>query len=236
VYFEDRRVNFSEAGPDYTIKLTKILDYFQDTCIGQSENTPYGTKGLKEMGYVWVLSSWQVVINRYPALNEKVRVGTAPYEFKGFMGSRNFLLLGENDEILACANSIWSFLDTQKLALARIPKEVIESYHMEDKLDMEYAPRKINLPDKMTAQDPIPVLYHNIDPNNHVNNAQYIAIAEDLIPEGRRCRQVRAEYRVSAHGDNTLYPYTHYDEQNGVYTVSLADEEGKPYVIVEFTE
>lgn len=234
MYFEEQRVNFSDAGPDYKLKLTKMLDFFQDTCIAQSEQTSFGSKGLREMGYIWVLSSWQVVIERYPELNEKLLVGTGPYDFKGFMGSRNFCLKTEAGEVLAYANSIWSFIDIEKQTLARIPKEVEASYKLIEKLDMDYAPRKIALPEGMSAGDPIKVEYHHLDPNDHVNNAQYVAIAEDLVPEGRRCKQVRVEYRVSAHSDNVLYPYTHYDEETGIHVVSLADENQKPYVIVEF--
>lgn len=236
MYCVEKRVSFSDVGPDFKIKLTKLLDYFQDTCIGESEGGQYGTKGLREKGYVWVLSSWQVVINRYPELGEEVVVGTAPYEFKGFMGLRNFILKDAQGEVLACANSIWSFVDTEKFALTRIPKEIETSYHLEEKLDMNYAPRKIVMPEDMEKSEDIEVLYHNLDPNNHVNNAQYVAIAEDLIPEGRRCRQLRAEYRASAHADNVITPYLKKDIENRIYIVSLADEEGKPYVVVEFSE
>lgn len=235
MYFVERRVSFSETGTDYKVKLTKILDYFQDTTILQSEELGVGVKPLRDRDFCWVLSSWQVVINRYPEFNEKIIIGTAPYDFKGFMGSRNFLLKTEDGEILAMANSIWSFIDIKKQSLVKVPEDVIASYNTEQKLDMDYAPRKIKLPEDMVQLDPIIALYHNIDINNHVNNAQYIAIAEDLIPEGRRAKQMRAEYRVSARFGETIVPYVHVNEEKNVYTVSLADEQKNPYVIVEFT-
>ena len=235
MHYIDKFVDFSEVRPDARIKLTKILDYYQDVVIRESASTSVGAKALRDRGICWVLSSWQVVVNRYPMMDEKVLVGTAPYEFKGFMGSRNFMMKTEEGEILSYANSLWSLVDIENMTLLRIPQDIIEAYVLEEKLDMEYAPRKIKLPDQMLQGDPIIAAYHHIDINNHVNNAQYVAMAEDLAPEGRSARQVRVEYRASAQYGDAITPYTYADKENGIYTVSLANGEAKPYAIVEFT-
>lgn len=236
MYTVVKRVEFSEISPDYGIKLTKMLDYFQDVTIGQSEslNAGTGVKELRDRGMCWVLNAWQVVINRYPKLGEEVTVGTAPYQFKGSMGSRNFLMKSKDGEILACANSIWSFVDIEKEMLVRVPQDIIDAYELGEKIEMEYAPRKITLPEDMEHISTLTCEYHNIDVNNHVNNAQYVAMAEDLIPEGRRAKQIRAEYRVSAKYGDVIHAYRHVDEEKGIITVSLSNEECKPYVIVEF--
>jgi len=236
LYYNNRRVGFSEVGPDFKAKLTSILDYYQDICIAQSEELGIGAKALTNRGIGWVLSSWQVVVNRYPELYEEVIVGTAPYDFKGFLGSRNFILKTPDGEILSVANSIWSFIDIEKLTLTRIPEDVMGAYEKADKLEMDYAPRKIKLPEGMSKGEPIAAMYHNLDSNNHVNNAQYISMAEDVVPAGRRTRQMRAEYRASAHHGDLLIPYIHTTEDGSITTVSLANEEGSPYAIVEFSE
>lgn len=236
MYYINKRVGFSEVGPDYLAKLTSILDYYQDICIAQSEELGVGAKALTDRGIGWVLSSWQVVVNRYPELHEEIIIGTAPYDFKGFLGSRNFIMKTPDGEILSVANSIWSFIDIEKLTLTRIPEDVSAVYEKHEKLEMDYAPRKIRLPENMIQCEPITALYHNLDSNNHVNNAQYISMAEDLIPEGRRTGQMRAEYRVSAKAGNLIVPYVHTDEETGIITVSLANEEGAPYAIVEFSK
>lgn len=233
MFYLKRRVGFSEISTDYKIKTTKLLDYFQDVTIRQSEELNIGVKPLRERGMCWVLSSWQIDVLRYPELDEEVQIGTAPYEFKGFMGSRNFILKSASGEVLARANSLWSFVDVEKMTLTRVPQDVMDAYVLEEKLEMDYLPRKIKLPPEMEKQTDIEVKYHNIDVNGHVNNAQYIAMAEDLICEGRRAKQIRAEYRASALYGDTIVPYTYYDEENKLYLVSLANTEGKPYVIVE---
>ena len=58
----------------------------------QSDTLGVGREYLEEKHLAWVLSFWQIVIERRPGQNEQVKTGTFPYEFKGFMGMRNFLM------------------------------------------------------------------------------------------------------------------------------------------------
>ena len=235
MYYLDKTVSFSETAPDSKIRITEMIDYYQDACTAQSAEAGVGMEVLRRQGFGWVVSSWQIVVNRYPELDERVRVGTAPYQFKGVMGLRNFRMETEDGEILSYANSIWSFINTEKQTLARVTPEVADAYELEEKIDMDYAPRKIRIPETLAAREPIEVRYHHLDSNGHVNNAQYISMAEDLIPEGRRAGQIRVEYRASALPGDVIMPYVHEDPMEGMYTAVLADTDMNPYVIVEFS-
>ena len=92
-----------------TVRLVRInalhcrrfLIIFQDCCTFQSEEIGQGMLAVEERKRAWVLASWQVVIDRYPMLGEKITALTKPYAFKGFTGMRNFVLEGENGERLA---------------------------------------------------------------------------------------------------------------------------------------
>ena len=180
---------------------------------------------MKEIGQVWVLSSWQIVVNRYPKLGEKVKIVTLPYELKVFLGYRNFAMLDEQGEYLAKANSLWSLLDVGT-------GKPVMVYEIDEKLDMEYAPRKIAVPEGGELLEPIVVKKHHLDTNHHVNNGQYINIAMEYLPDDFVIRQMRAEYKKQAFLDDVLHPYV-VSIENG-YVICLQDEAGKPYVSVEF--
>lgn len=47
---------------------------------------------LKARNRAWVLSSWQVVVDEYAKMGTEIKIMTVPYEFKGFMGMRNFVI------------------------------------------------------------------------------------------------------------------------------------------------
>ena len=86
MYSFDSRVRYSEVGEDKKLTLNGIINYFQDSSTFQSEELGIGVDVLEDMHRVWVLSSWQIVIERYPELCEKIRISTWPYSFQGFCG------------------------------------------------------------------------------------------------------------------------------------------------------
>lgn len=235
MYTFQSRIRYSEVGLDGNLTLESLLDYFQDCSIFHSEDIGLGIGYLEDRHMVWVLSSWQIVVERYPHLCENVIIGTAPYDFKGFVGYRNFLMETESGERLAYANSIWSLMDVVKMAPAKPTVEMLEGYVLSEKLQMDYAPRKITVSADGQEQEPIQVRPHHLDTNGHVNNGQYVRMAMEYIPKGFQIRQMRAEYKKQAVLHDKIVPFIRMDDKQPLCTVSLNGEDGKPYSIVEFT-
>lgn len=230
------KIRYSETDSEGRLTLSSLLNYFQDCSTFQSEMLGVGVKYMKKNGMVWVLSSWQIVVERYPELCEEVQIGTMPYDFKGFLGSRNFFMKDEKGEYLAKANSLWSLLSTETMRPVAPPAGMLERYGKEPRLDMDYASRKIAVPGGGMQGEPIVVKKHHLDTNHHVNNGQYVNMAMDCLPEGFGAeggiRQLRAEYKMQAFLNDVLYPYIVRAEDT--VTVSLRNGEGKPFVNVEF--
>ena len=111
MYAFDSRIRYSETDSEGELTLNALLNYFQDCSTFHSEDVGLGIGYMKEIGQAWVLSSWQIVVDRYPRLGEKVKIVTLPYELKAFLGYRNFAMLDEKGEYIAKANSLWSLLD-----------------------------------------------------------------------------------------------------------------------------
>ena len=149
MYQFESRVRYSETDNRGRLSLEGILDYFQDCSTFQSEDLGVGIEYLKEQKIAWVLSYWQIDVKRYPKLGENMIVGTIPYEIRGFLGYRNFVLQTKDGEELACANTIWTLLDTEKGMPKKAAEELVGKYPMTQRYLMEYAPRKIDLPENM---------------------------------------------------------------------------------------
>lgn len=235
MYTFDSRVRYSEVGVDGRLTIESLLDYFQDCSTFHSEDIGLGVDYLNELHAVWLLSAWQICVNRYPCLCENIVIGTAPYEFRGFMGYRNFEMKTKEGEVLAYANSIWSLMDIQKMVPAKPTERMLEGYILEEKYPMEYAPRKIPMPAEGKVMEEFSVKQHHLDTNNHVNNGQYVRMAMDCIPKDFCIRQLRVEYKSQAVLNDLVCPLVAVNAGCSVYTVSLNNEEGKPYSIVEMT-
>ena len=78
-----------------------LINYFQDCSTFQSEDLGIGTTVLKEEKRAWLLSYWQVILNRKPELGEKITIGTFATEFKGLFGNRNFYMKDADGKYLA---------------------------------------------------------------------------------------------------------------------------------------
>lgn len=233
MYTFESRIRYSEIDSEGKLTMASLINYFQDCSTFQSEELGLGLAYMKKEHLVWVLSSWQIVVERYPGICEKVTIGTLPYEMKGFLGYRNFFMQDGNGQYIARANSLWSLLDTDTGRPRAVVEDMLRGYRLEEKLEMDYAPRKISIPAGGRAREPLPVKKHHLDTNHHVNNQQFIGMAMEYLPEGFRVGQVRAEYKKQAFLDDVLRPLV--AEEGSRIVVVLGDEAGKPYTIVEFT-
>ena len=225
------RVRYSEI--DHTGKMTlpALINYFQDCSTFRSEEVGLGMGRLKADRKAWVLSYWQVIVERYPELGERIVTGTFPTEFKGLYGNRNFYMKDEQGKQLACANSIWVFMDLEKGRPTRPAKEHIEPYGTEEPLDMPYEGRKILMPEECEDMEPFPVRRYHIDTNEHVNNCQYVQMALEMLPREMSAGQLRVDYKKSAVLGDIIYPKVSREAERTV--VELCDAEGKPYAVVE---
>lgn len=215
----DSRVRYSEMGLDKRLTLVSLVDYFQDCSTFQSEDYGVGIDVLKEKSRAWMVLSWQIEILRRPALGEKIVAQTWPYAFKAFFGYRNFALKDEAGEYLAKANSVWALIDTKTGHPTKTEPELISGYELEPPLLMPEYSRKIRVPEGGAVKEAFPVGKLHIDTNGHVNNGQYIAMAEEYLPDGFETKLLRVEYRQQARLHDLIIPVVH-EEENEV-TVSL---------------
>ena len=229
------RIGFSRCDVNNVLSITSLIDAFQDASIFQSEDAGVGFDVLREHDLLWVLNYWEIEIDRLPKLCERVTVGTYPYDFKSFMGYRNFYLKDEAGNYMVKANTTWTMVDTNKMTPVKTPDFIINAYTPGPKLDMTYSQRKILLPDKegvsITEAETRTVELHHLDGNMHVNNCQYINFALTAAGEDVNIRSLRADYRMQAHHKDKIYPVV-YKEEEG-FTVALNDKEGKPYSVIK---
>ena len=232
MYSFKSRVRFSEVDSELKLTLPAILTYFQDCSIFHSDSIGMSVSTMMEGGHAWILSSWQIIIERYADLSEELTVSTWAHGWKGFFGYRNFKMEDAKGNMIAYANTNWIYSDIHTGHPVRIPKEVSDAYSIEPALPMEEASRKIALPKHSIAREPLAVRRADIDSNHHVNNERYVLLAQEFLPEGFVTRQLRAEYRSAAVYGDVMYPFV--CEEEDKVTVVLNQAEGKPYAIIEF--
>lgn len=236
-YTYEYRVGFSHSDINHNMTIPAIIDAYQDASCFHSEDLGVGFYYLEPLDLVWIINYWEVEFIKMPKYPDKLTVGTAPYEFKGFIGYRNFFMLDESGEYVSKANSIWVLMDWKNMRPAKVPDKVKNAYELEPKLDMTYSSRKIHVPSiedegvTVTKPESITIQNHHLDANGHVNNGQYIKIAFGFLPEGIDAKRLRVEYRSQAHLGDVIFPVIYKTED--AYTVELKNGEGEVYTVLE---
>ncbi len=215
------------------MKVPAILDCFQDAAIFEAENGKITVAYLYSRHLAWLLNSWQIVIDRQPKLNEKVKIATMPYDFKGFLGYRGFTMTGEDGIVLVRAASIWTLMDAKKHCPSRLTQELQAGYEMGEKPVMDYAPRKIALLGETQIKEQFKVRKFQIDSNRHMNNVVYVKLAMEALPEDIKIRELRVEYKKPAFlGDEVITAVVSVEDK---YQVVLQNPAGDIYSVVEFS-
>lgn len=235
MYTFQSRIRYSETDETGHLKLEALLNYFQDCSTFQSEDIGLGLSYCEKHHVVWVMSSWQIVVKRYPSMGETVTIGTMPYDFKGFVGYRNFFMKDGQGREMALANTIWSLLDTRTGKPVKANSEMLAGYVLEPKLEMDYAPRKIKVPEGSIQGESVRIRKVHLDTNHHVNNGQFVRIAADSLPQVFPVVQLRAEYKKQVMLGEVLTPYISVTEDRK-HVVVLQDAEGAVCCVVEFEE
>ncbi len=232
MYELNQRIRFSET--DQTGRLTTVglVNAFQDCNTFQAEDLGYTNDYYRSINRGWILSAWQIVIHRKPVLGENVKVCTWPYGFKGFLGYRNYTMDTMEGERLAQANAIWTLIDLENKTPVKATEREIQAYTMSDKLNMEYAPRKIKITDKGIRKEAMIIGRERLDSNGHMNNAQYIGLAEEFVSENMQVSQIRVEYKKEVRYGMKIIPIIYIEETR--ICVVFEGEEGQCHAVVEF--
>lgn len=240
MYTFKSKVRFSETGKDSKLTIPHLISYFQDCSTLHGNEAGLGREKLIKMDRAWFLSSWQIVINSIPKIDENIEVETRVYEIKGFYGLRNFILYNAAKEVCAYANSIWFYVDTKKGKPVKYEQEEGTGFEIDEEFPMEKADRKIVIPEnveKIVIADRLKVRESHLDSNYHMNNREYVRIALDFMPERfeiNDIRQIRVEYKKAAVLDEIMIPVYYFDTENKKIFVSLENEAGENFAKVEF--
>lgn len=229
-----RPVTYSEVGPDYKVDMAQVINYFQDCSCFHSDSLGVGLENMDGFGKIWIMNSWQIIVDRYPKYGEQITVGTWPYDFKGPMGLRNFVIDDASGQRIARANSVWAIMDVATGRPARVDEELLDAYHIEPKEEMDYAPRKIKVSGEFELFESFKVRKDCLDTNQHVNNGRFVAMALEYVPQEFKVRQIRVEYKLSAYHGDLLVPKRQISD--GKVVVLIENEQGNVCVITEFTE
>lgn len=163
-----------------------ILHYLEDAAISHSEAVGQGIERLKAQKHAWILNQWQLQMDCYPALGEKVMIETWSAGFERFYGTRDFLITDKNQRIIGRATSLWIFYNTESKRPSRIPADFLDAYGFDPRRAIEQPIGQVEIGtggQEGEKEQIFAVRRSDIDTNGHVNNANYLQWMLEVVPE-----------------------------------------------------
>jgi len=173
-FTKDYGIIYGNTAKDLKATPVALLQFLEDSAISHSDASNLGMDDLNAHQVSWVLSGWSIMVMRYPALSEKIRVETWASGFERFRATREFEIIDGQGDTIVKASSQWIFINTATKRPVRIPADFKDRYRVDVSASFrDILPDidKIKKPDSSTDYR---VRKRDIDSNGHVNNVTYL--------------------------------------------------------------
>jgi len=252
------KVTTSTCDSEGRLKLYSALQMMQDCSEMWIDSEPEVKDYFLQQNMAQLLATRQVEIIRVPDYKEELTVTTSVYGMKPMFGFRNTFIYDAQGNPCYKTWSMGAFVDKVAGKLKRVDDATIQSMKLEPQLEMNYKDRRIILPkgrsseshpslledgrvatelDKVKTEgevlEPIKVLRADIDYNKHLNNANYVRMAMELLPEDFVVQGLRVEYRVAAKLGDCLTPTIYKTADGIIVSLSIGSEVS---AIIEFSK
>lgn len=227
------KVTTSCCDSEGRLKLYSALQMMQDCSEMWIDSVPMVKQYFTEQNMAQLLATRQVEVVRVPEYKEELTVTTSVYEVKPMFGFRNTFIYDNEGKPCYKTWSMGAFVDKAAGKLKRVDAATIASMALESQLEMNYKDRRIILPKEGgEVLEPVRVLRADIDYNRHMNNANYVRVSMEFLPEGFEVRGLRVEYRVAAKLGDVLVPTLYRIDGGLIVALSVGNETS---AIIEFT-
>lgn len=217
------------------LKLTGALDYLQDCSLQWLESEQSFSDFLSEKNAGMFLVFRQVDVRRMPKYREDIIIQTSIFDCKQAFGLRNTNIYDANENPCILSWSIGAFVNLQTGKMIRLTPAEMKNVKYDEKTEMEYLPRKIELPENnhWESMEKVIVKRNDIDLYHHMNNTKYVEIAYDDVPIDSNLKRLRIEFKKPALLGDEIFPRV--TRLKHKYYIELRNGASQPYAVVEFT-
>lgn len=183
IWKEDFTVQSFHMDPKRRAHLTSICNFLQEVAGNHADKAGFGYKEMLDKNQIWVLSRLKVVVDKFPAWNEKININTWSRGKEGIFYIRDFEIDNQQMKTIIKATSSWAAINVK----SRRP-EIVQGleeglYSLKDQLALNETLGKLPELSKPCFVRKRIIEYTDIDLVYHVNNVKYIELIYNSFPE-----------------------------------------------------
>ncbi len=192
-------IRYSDYKDFDTVKVSTVLNAIQEVAIRNSEYAGFGIETLRKMDRAWLLQGINVCFEKSIKTSSDLEVFTAVKSLKGVLSERGSVIK-QNGEIVAKSIANWCLLDTERMRLARIPREMTQSYeHCNFDGDEFFTYERPEIIEDAPCVYKVRVSNKELDTNKHLNNQKGAELLMDALPFDFEIKNISLIYPQSAY-------------------------------------
>ena len=172
-YTVPHEVTYYECDVNGTMTLSSMVAVAVKVSEEQSEKLGRGSDFVRRFGVTWIITNYQIFVERLPKVGEHVQVATQATEYNKYFCYRTFWILDEQGNELVRLETIFAMMNMETRKMNSVPEEIIAPYESEKTKKIKRFPKLQPVDLEKGEQLPFRVRFYDIDSNHHVNNSIY---------------------------------------------------------------
>lgn len=184
------QIKYYEVDFNMVLKPSALLNFLQDAATINAEALGFGYSFTYPKNYGWFLIKYRMEFNEYPCNLDNLIIKTEARGISKIIANRDFEICTTDGKKLGRIASNWMMIDLETkniLPLAKVVDLMPAMVKRDDDLKFE----KIKPLERVDFEKTFEIRFDDIDVNQHVNNANYIVWAFEILPY-----EFKAKHRI----------------------------------------
>jgi len=153
--------------------IASLFNILIEAAWAHAQVMDWGYDSLKSNNLFWVLSRMYFQVEKYPAWQDQIRLSTWSAGTDGMYAYREYILENEKGEILLRASSAWLILDMETRKIFRL-SDYRATFPKRIDANACRNPKRIKPDAHSKNLNYYPVLFSELDINQHFNSVKYV--------------------------------------------------------------
>lgn len=174
-------VRYSEMDYNKVMKPSAFFNDLQDAATLAADCAGFGYDAVCANNCGWFLLKYHMEFEDYPKDIESIEIKTEARGYNKLFAHRDFEAYA-NGKLIGRVLSYWSLFEFEKQTLIS-PSQIFDFMPKVEKREDDLSFSKVNSIERVDYSEDFKIRFDDIDVNHHVNNANYIIWAFEVLPK-----------------------------------------------------
>ncbi|MBJ8325419.1 acyl-ACP thioesterase domain-containing protein [Streptococcus pacificus] len=225
-YSVSLRVPFYDVDLNQNMKLSHLLarclyvSGLQSKELGVSDQKIFADYHL-----VWVITDYDITINRLPHYDEEITIETQALSYNHYFCYRQFKILDQDSNLLLTIMGSFVLIDYRTRKLSSVVDEIVAPYESERTKKRLKGPKYPKLDESIETQ--LPITFFDYDLNGHVTNSQYLNWVYDSLSfeflKEHTPKQINLRFLKEITGEGAISSKVQFNDNTSYHEIQYHD-------------